>query len=62
MQPGHPKPDTLPRPTPWPAGFAFGLTALLLGLLTSPVILIGGAALSVLSLAGWIREICLELR
>ncbi len=61
MTVGIPKPASLPRPTPWPAGMAFGLCALLFGVLTSRVIVVGGALMTALALAGWIRELYLEI-
>jgi hypothetical protein len=51
-----PKPDTIPRPTYFPAAMAFGLTFLLWGIVTSPVVLGVGGVVIALSLVGWIRE------
>jgi hypothetical protein len=53
----HPKPDSVPRPTTWPAALALGIALLGWGLLTSPVILAVGLAVFVVSLRGWIGEI-----
>ncbi|MGO8994513.1 MAG: hypothetical protein ACLQVI_14435 [Polyangiaceae bacterium] len=50
------KPDVIPRPTYWPAAMAFGLTLLLWGLVTSPVVLGVGFSVIVVSLIGWIGE------
>ena len=50
------KPDVIPRPTYMPAAMAFGITLLLWGIVTSPVLLGVGAAVMALSLAGWIGE------
>ncbi len=52
-----PRPLLTPRPTYWPALLAFGITFLLWGLITSPVLLIAGGGFFVVSLAGWIGEI-----
>ena len=60
MTVGKAKPETLSRPTAWPAGLAFGLGASFFGAVTSSVILIGGVVLSILSLIGWVWEACLE--
>ena len=54
---GKPKPDFIPRPTAWPPAMALGITLFALGLITSPVVLGAGLALSALALAGWIGEI-----
>lgn len=50
-------PERLPRPTFFPAGLAMGTTLIFWGLITSWVILFGGAALFIAALAGWLREI-----
>jgi hypothetical protein len=52
----EPKPAVIPRPTYFPAAMAFGLTFLLWGLVTSPVLLLVGLLVVVVSLAGWIGE------
>ncbi len=51
-----PKPETIPRPTYFPAAMAFGLTFFLWGLVTSPVVLAVGVLVVVVSLIGWIGE------
>jgi hypothetical protein len=53
----RPKPEVLARPTWWPAALAFAATLLAWGLVTSFLIVFIGAAVFVVSLAGWIREI-----
>jgi hypothetical protein len=51
------RPESIPRPTFWPAGLAFGITFLMLGLITSVVVIAVGLAVLVVSLAGWIGEL-----
>jgi hypothetical protein len=51
-----PMPEVIPRPTYFPAAMAFGLTFLLWGIITSPVVLLAGLLVIVVSLAGWIGE------
>jgi hypothetical protein len=51
------KPEHLPLPTFWPAGFALGITFLFWGLISSWVVLAVGAILFIGCLAGWIAEI-----
>ena len=53
----QPRPEVIPRPTWWPAAMAFGITFLLWGLITSPVVLGAGGITVVVSLAGWIGEL-----
>lgn len=53
----RPKPEAIPRATPWPAGLALAITFLAWGLVTSPIVLAVGVALFAVSLAGWIGEI-----
>ena len=53
----EPRPKVTPRATYWPAAMAFGITFLLWGLITSPVLLIAGGIFFVTSLAGWIGEL-----
>jgi hypothetical protein len=55
-----PKPVALAKPTWWPAALAFGVTLTGWGLITSVVILAVGLVIVVLSLAGWIGDICHE--
>jgi hypothetical protein len=51
------KPEASARPTVFPASMAFGITLLLWGIVTSPVVLSAGALVIVASLIGWIGEI-----
>lgn len=51
-----PKPELIPRPTYFPAAMAFGLTFLLWGLVSSPVVLGVGFVVVAVSLVGWIGE------
>jgi hypothetical protein len=53
---GVPRPERIPRPTYHPAALAFGITLLLWGLVTSPVVLGVGFLVVVVSLVGWIGE------
>jgi len=57
-----PKPEHIPRPTPWPAAMSLGITFFAWGLVTSPVVLGMGLVLFIVSLAGWIGEIRHERR
>jgi hypothetical protein len=52
-----PYPAHLPRPTAWPALFALGVTVFAWGIVTSPVLLLVGAALLFYSLGQWIGEL-----
>ena len=56
------RPEIIPRPTFWPAGLAFGITFLMWGLLTSPVLITVGLAVFIVSLVGWIGELRHEQR
>ena len=47
----------LPAPTAWPIVFAFGITLLLAGLLTSPSVSILGAILAVTGCVGWFQDV-----
>jgi len=47
----------LPEPTVWPAVLASGVTFAAAGAVTSPVLIVFGAALMIVSLAGWIGEL-----
>lgn len=53
----RPRPEIIPRPTWWPAAMAFGITFLLWGLITSPVVLGAGCLTVAVSLVGWIGEL-----
>ncbi len=55
-----PQPEKLPRPTWWPAALSLGVTMLLWGIVTSPVVTIAGLVVFAVSLIGWIGEICHE--
>ena len=55
-------PEEIPRPTAWPAAAAFGVTFLLWGVITSPVLLGIGLALFTAAVIGWIGEIRHEER
>jgi hypothetical protein len=52
-----PKTISLPSPTAWPIVFAFGVTLGFTGLVTSPVIGIVGAILSVSGAVGWFCQV-----
>lgn len=52
-----PLPETLARPTFWPAMLALGVNLILLGIVTQIVVGLAGLLLSIVSLAGWIGEI-----
>ena len=52
----RPKPDVIPRGTPWPASMALAITFFTWGLVTSPIVLGIGFVLFAVSLAGWIGE------
>ena len=56
----RPLPARTPRPTFWPAGLALGVTVTIWGLVTNMVILGVGAAVAIVSLAGWVREMARE--
>jgi hypothetical protein len=47
----------LPAPTAWPITFAFGITLLFAGLLTSASVSILGAILAVAGCIGWFRDV-----
>jgi hypothetical protein len=51
------RPRTIPQPTAWPAGMAFGVTLLIWGFVTSLVLVAMGLAVVTASLVGWIGEI-----
>ncbi|HWP93303.1 MAG TPA: hypothetical protein VNN20_14000 [Thermodesulfobacteriota bacterium] len=54
------KPETLPKPTYWPAVMALGIAFLAMGLATNLLVSGVGLLLFALSLAGWIGEIIHE--
>jgi hypothetical protein len=53
----RPRPHTIPPPTIWPAALALGTMCFAWGAIASPIILLVGLALFVVSLGGWIGEI-----
>ncbi|MEJ2217890.1 MAG: hypothetical protein P8099_14870 [Gemmatimonadota bacterium] len=53
----RPLPADRPRPTYWPGALALGVTVTLWGFVTTPVILGVGAAVGVVAIAGWIKEL-----
>jgi hypothetical protein len=57
-----PQPETLPRPTWWPAVFALGSILVLWGFITSLIITGVGAVLFLAAVAGWIGELRHEHR
>ena len=57
-----PQPEKLPRPTWWPAAISLGTTLILWGIVTSPVVTLAGFIVFVISLGGWIGDICHERR
>jgi len=59
LRPGWsvPRPERIPRSTPWPAFLALGLTFFAWGFVTSPIVLGVGLVLFLVALAGWIGEI-----
>jgi len=58
------KPDMdfvhIPAPTPWPIVFAFGVTLLFGGLVTSEAVTVLGALLAALAAVGWFRDVLPE--
>jgi hypothetical protein len=50
------RPEMIPRPTYLPAAMAVGITLLLAGIVTSPVVIVTGVLVVAVSLAGWIGE------
>jgi hypothetical protein len=52
-------PDTveMPAPTAWPIAFAFGITLLVAGLVTSAAISVLGALVAVAGAVGWFRDV-----
>ena len=57
-----PQPETLPRPTYWPAVFALGAVLILWGFVTTLVISGVGGLLFLVALGGWIGEMRHERR
>lgn len=52
-----PKTVQLPAPTVWPIVFAFGLTLLFAGLLTSAMVSVVGGVLSIFGCVGWFVQV-----
>ena len=57
MAPQTPRDIQLPAPTAWPLVFAFGLGLLAAGMATSPYVSVLGAALSLVGVVGWFRDV-----
>ena len=55
-QPGHSEIE-VPASTAWPVILAFGLTLLVGGLATGPLMSAAGAVLAIAAVAGWFREV-----
>jgi hypothetical protein len=45
-----------PAPSIWPVTLATGVGLAAVGVLTSPIVVAAGALITVLALAGWIRQ------
>jgi hypothetical protein len=52
-----PAPEHIPEPTYWPFILAFGITALLIGIVTSYLFSIVGAVVMVVAIAKWVGEL-----
>lgn len=52
----EPRDMLIPRPTAWPLGVAFGITFLLLGLITHWIVALAGFLVFVTSIVGWMGE------
>lgn len=52
-----PKPETVARPSWYPAAFAFGVTLTAWGLITSAIVFAMGMGILILSVSGWIGDI-----
>ena len=50
-------PETLPRPTYWPAVLAVGIMLILWGLIGSAILTVTGVVLLAVAVAGWIKEL-----
>jgi hypothetical protein len=53
----RPRPETIPRSTPWPVGMAAGITLFAWGFIASNIVLAVGFVLVGVSLVGWIGEL-----
>jgi hypothetical protein len=58
-QTGEKSPDTIemPAPSAWPIAFAFGVTLLFAGLVTSEAVSILGAIIAIAGAVGWFRDV-----
>jgi hypothetical protein len=45
-----------PAPSIWPVTIATGVGLAAVGVVTSPIVILAGAAITALGLAGWIRQ------
>ena len=54
---GRPKSVDLPAPTAWPFVLAFGVALLFAGLVTTASVSVAGAILTLVSSAGWFRDV-----
>ena len=52
-----PLPETLPRPTVWPATVALGSTLLAFGVVTHWIMSLTGLGLFLLGAGGWIKDL-----
>ncbi len=50
----------LPAPTVWPAALATGVTFAAAGLVTSPLLIVFGALVAIVSLVGWVSILVRE--
>jgi hypothetical protein len=57
-----PLPETLPKPTPWPAVLAFGACVSVLGIVTLWLVSAAGFAFFVAGAAGWTADLIHEKR
>jgi plastocyanin len=58
-EPAYPEPPAgvhMPGPSPWPFFAPIALTVMLLGLIFSPVLLVGGLILGIIAAAGWFLD------
>ena len=46
----------MPRPSIWPVTLALGVSIACAGVITHPVVLAGGALLSVVALGAWVTD------
>lgn len=52
----EPRDMLIPRPTTWPLWVAFGITFILLGLITHWIVALAGVVLFGISIVGWMGE------